>query len=31
MTPTIVILGASIPAGIAAFIAAVKDAKANMQ
>jgi hypothetical protein len=31
MTPTIVIMGASIPIGIAAFIAAVKDAKANMQ
>jgi hypothetical protein len=31
MTPTIVILAASIPVGIAAFVVAVKDAKANMQ
>jgi hypothetical protein len=30
MTPTIVILAASIPAGIAAFVVAVKDAKANL-
>jgi hypothetical protein len=30
MTPTIVILVASIPAGIAAFLVAVKDAKANL-
>ncbi len=29
MNPTIAILVASIPAGIAAFVAAVKDARAN--
>jgi hypothetical protein len=31
MNPTIVIMALSIPVGIAAFVAAVKDAKANMQ